>query len=780
MIRQFVRGLALLLVVAPAVPAQALEWDFGDNTIKLENLITVGGLWRMQNRDESLVGKPNVTPGLCLVRTAGGTPTGGPSINQDENSYGSGEVPAVCATSNTEAIDAFNAAPGSFSPNGDNGNLNFERGDIVHATAKVTSDLTLDLWGFNVFARGLYFFDNVYHDLEERHPDPTLTATSTKFSDAGKDAIGNGFEMLDYFVSRTFEIGDHNLAVKIGNQVINWGESAFLIPNSLNSINPPNQALLRLPGFDIKELFQPVGMGFLSFDLMEGVGVEAFYQYQWKPVVADPVGSFFSTSDTIGPGGRIAMLSFSRAAEDYGFPTDDPHYPAGYRGFYRAIDTCDIGNIEPGVQETPCVDSAGLLGSTSSRTIYRDKAEEEKRMPSDGGQYGVALKYFADWLNGGTEFGFYYANYHSRFPTVSAFAAQSTCVTDVASLVDPAGCGLLGDSLTGLLLTATPPALGRAAAREPLPVDTVRLVVEYPEDIHMAGFSFNTTVGDFALAGEYTFRDNLPIQVHTTDLIFAALQPAFPQQDVVAGVAGTPAQVTIPGRRSAVPDFLMTNYRHETVQPGQYIQGYERMKQGQVDITLLKTFGGDNWLRASQITTLLEMGHTHVFDFPEIDQLQFQGAGTDTHISSGADGSIGINPQDVRCTPVTTACTSSDTSANASAQTSRQNPHTQGDRNGFGTQDSYGYRFVALTRYDDALFGVNVEFLTGFFHDVEGVGPGIGQNFVQGRKQILGGVRFDYLSRYTGEIRYTVFTGGARRDPLRDRDNVLVWAGYQF
>ena len=73
-----------------------------------------------------------------------------------------------------------------------------------------------------------------------------------------------------------------------------------------------------------------------------------------------------------------------------------------------------------------------------------------------------------------------------------------------------------------------------------------------------------------------------------------------------------------------------------------------------------------------------------------------------------------------------------------------------------------------------------MELLNGFFHDVDGVGPGLGQNFVEGRKQILSGVRVDYLSRFIGELRYTWFTGGANRDQLRDRDNLFLFLGAQF
>ena len=231
----------------------------------------------------------------------------------------------------------------------------------------------------------------------------------------------------------------------------------------------------------------------------------------------------------------------------------------------------------------------------------------------------------------------------------------------------------------------------------------------------------------------------------------------------------------LPGRRSAVPDFVATNYRGEPPTAGSYVRGWEPMKIGQANLNILKTIGGDNPFGASQITLLLELGHTHIFDMPGLDELQFNGAGTDSHISSGADGSIGINPRDVRTNP-------NDPSTNAADgdPSVRQNPTAWYDVGGFGTADSYGYRLVTLLRYDSAFYGANIELLNTFFHDVEGVGPGLGQNFVEGRKQILSGIRVDYLSRFIGELRYTWFTGGGIRDPLRDRDNLQLSFGYQF
>lgn len=769
-LRRLAWGAAAAAMLGQSGSSFGFSFEIGEVPVRIDNLVTIGATWRMQKRDDTLIGKSSLTPGLCISRLSGAPDAGANPRNADGSNNGNIFSGNTCNPAEDDAsgqfADAnrfFVAAPGSFNPNGDNGNLNFDRHDLVQATGKLTSDINLELFGFNFFARALYFFDNVYNNFEETRPDTTFQPARVDYARAGRNQNGNDFQFLDYFVSRTFEIGDRQLAVKVGNQVLNWGESGFLALNSINSINAPNQVLLRFPGSDLKEVFQPQGMVKLDIDIFEGAGLELFYQYEWKPIIADPVGSFFSSSDTVGAGGTYAMLAFGKVPDD---PT----------GIYQPYQN-------PG-------DPAAILGSTSSRTAQRDLAIE--RAPSNGGQYGAALRYFFENLNNGTEVGVYYANYHSRVPSVSAYAADATClgrggtlVGGVGGLLDAVG-GLLGPlgQVTGLVgnvakvvaecevpLTNLTAALGvgnfSPAGREGLPLDSMRLFVEYPEDIHLFGASFNTTLGDVAWSGEYAFRSNLPIQIHTTDIVFAALQPAFPADDF-----SLEPIATLPARRTAVPDFI-SQYRGIEIQPGDYIRGYERMKIGQLGTTFLKTIGGDNLFNASQITLLLELGMTHVIDMPGLDQLQFNGAGTDTHISGGADGSLGINPIDVRIDP-------SDVTSNRGIESLRQNPVAHVDLRGFGTDLSYGYRLVTLTRYDNAFLGINLEFLNALFHDVKGTAPGLGQNFVEGRKQILSGIRWDYLSRYTGEIRYTWFTGGAHRDQNRDRDNLLVYVGYQF
>jgi hypothetical protein len=760
---------------AHAGSAAALEFQIGEDTLRVENLFTIGASWRMQDPDPSLIGKSTLfalqnggtRDGLCLERTSGTrdidpvpfTTFAAPGAND----YVAGQIGGVCSTSGDGDGDGPGGAgsantlyvqrPGSFSPNGDNGNLNFEKHDLVHAVAKLTTDFNYSWNDYNFFVRTVAFFDANYTDFTETHNDTTLQAGTSELPRQVERIVGIDYDILDYNIGHTFSLGERDIAVKVGGQVLNWGESSLLALNSLNTINPPDARRLAIPGLDLKEAFRPIGMVTVGTDLIESLSAEFFYTYDWKPIQIDPVGSYFSQSDTLGDGGHHAMLSFAKAPEDAGFVIQNPtpeelvRYPTGRRGFYRPLDTCS----GPG----SCADSLGLLGSTASRTVFRDHAEEKRREP-DGGDYGVSLKVFLEDFNNGTEVAFYHANYDSRLPVASAFAAQRTCISDAAGTYGATGtCGAA-------------PTLGASAATlEPIPVDTARLVIEYPEDIKLYGMSFNTTFGDFAVSGEYAFRENLPIQIDTVDLTYTALQPAFPEADVNL------VAVTIPGRRSAFPAFL-TGYRGfactsdaNCIQPGQYIAGFERFKVGQANLTVLRLIGGDNPIGASQMTVLVEMGMQQVFNMPSLYELQLEGTGSDTHISGGADGTAGIDPALV--------------AGNSVGNTLRQNPTANKDYLGYGTSESYGYRLLNLNRWESALFGqINLETLAIIRHDVKGTSPGIGTNFSEGRKQFNFGIRGDYLSTYVAEVRYTWYTGGGAHDGQRDRDNLFVTFGYQF
>jgi hypothetical protein len=159
--------------------------------------------------------------------------------------------------------------------------------------------------------------------------------------------------------------------------VINWGESTF-IQGGISAINPFDVSALRVPGAELREAFMPLGAVKLSLKPSSSTSLEGFYQYTWEQTYPDPVGSYFSTTDLAGAGASKVMLGFGSAPDTIAVGTPIPGNPVGVA--------------------VPRVDTVE---------------------PSDQGQYGAALRMLVDGL-GGTEFGLYFVNYHSRLPLIMA------------------------------------------------------------------------------------------------------------------------------------------------------------------------------------------------------------------------------------------------------------------------------------------------------------------------------------------------------------------------
>ena len=153
-------GIAGVMAIGPA---QAFEFEYGELYGSLKNRVSLGASWRLEQRDERLIDKNNLNPSLC----------------------GSGVDDAcISFNGNNELNQKLVDAPGShFALNKDDGNLNYDQGDIVAAVSKLTSELSMT-WGDFVFkAGGTAFFDTVNYDFDEYHPDTTYQPRRTKRDD---------------------------------------------------------------------------------------------------------------------------------------------------------------------------------------------------------------------------------------------------------------------------------------------------------------------------------------------------------------------------------------------------------------------------------------------------------------------------------------------------------------------------------------------------------------------------------------------------------------------
>lgn len=704
--------------------AQAFDWTWQDAEFSLKSTYSVGAALRLQDRNGRLIGKLN-TPGQA-------------DLCAEDN--------CISFTGDPEPNARLVRAGGAFSGiNQDDGNLNYDKYDIVAATNKINSVFTAEYGEFVGKLRGIGYFDPVNSDFEERHTDTRFQPARTRRPAAIERDFAKGFNLYDAYLQYNFSFGERNGLVSVGQQTVRWGESNLLAINSLSEINPPNAAALHMPGSEISEVFQPVPLVLLSTDLVENVSAELIYQLAWKPVQADPRGSFYADTDLAG-GGKYGYISLGQFGED----PDSRNKPAGV---------------------------LGLISSTAFTVALR---EQDAR---DQGQYGVRLNYLADWLNNGTEMGFYFLNYHSRYPYASIQAAQESCARTSTNAVDAyVACGGFNGTLPGI------PGL----QQEPLPIGSMQASLVYPEDIQMYGFSFNTNIGSWSLAGEYSFRPNVPLQVHITDVIFTGLQPAFPDNDIVSDPTGVNALInriadalnidpnavvnvvpglagdlvdltraTLPSADNGVPSYLKQYRGLGRIQGGQMIDGYERFAVGQLDLTAIRIWSA-NPFGADQVILLTEAGFTQIYNLPEHDELQIEGGGANrTHASPGAD------------------CTGEAPGTPVAQCTKHLNPTQQ--TSNFADDFAWGVRSLVRMEYNDVVFGWSFRPTFGFSWDVEGVAPYPIQNFVEQRMEALAGTEIQLTPDLTGRVLYQAYFGGRAGENTRaDRDNIALSLSYTF
>lgn len=271
--------------------------------------------------------------------------------------------------------------------NFDDGNLNYKKGDIVSAVLKGTHDLGLKYpGGWSALARFNWFVDTKSDD--------------TRRTDVASEASGE-VTLLDLWVAKTFSVGDQRGKVKLGNQVISWGEDIFII-GGVNQINAIDLQKFHVPGTQLKEIFIPAPMLSLSTGVTDNLGFEGYYQFGWNGFKFDPVGTFFSAADVLGKGRRVAYVPTS-IIEDFAGVGACAGLPNGRCG------------DDPGISDADAV-AAGIavpyLGTNEAK---------------DHGQYGVNFRYTADEID--TEFAFTYQRYHDKLPFLGFTGNAAGAVT---------------------------------------------------------------------------------------------------------------------------------------------------------------------------------------------------------------------------------------------------------------------------------------------------------------------------------------------------------------
>ncbi len=434
-INNSLRVAILLALTAPVV--QATDFYFGEDNeilLSINSQLSIGSSWRMTERNSRFYSSNNLADG----------------------------IPGTGLSSTT-----------------DDDTLNFGKHDAFSTIIKGNNDFQLEKDGFGAFVRVKYWYDMELKDGDRPHGNgPNGYAAGTPLSDDGfsDTAKFSGIQLLDAYVYGSFDIADMPLDVRLGRQVVSWGESTF-IQGGINAINPLDVSALRRPGAMLKEGLLPVGMLYTNIGATENLSIEAFYQYEWEKTQIDGCGTFFATVDYAADGCNFITVA-----------GDDTTAVAG--GLYSKRKT----DIEP----------------------------------DDAGQYGLAVRYYSEALND-TEFGFYFMNIHARLPIASVYRSEFTDygpnentppvdLVDItgpfipwAATADPATAGLLNAyGITDL-------------SKDNIDSLNANYTIEYPEDLKVYGLSFATNVSGIALSGEISYKPDTPTQINGNHAVGAAL-----------------------------------------------------------------------------------------------------------------------------------------------------------------------------------------------------------------------------------------------------------------
>ncbi|UTW06905.1 DUF1302 domain-containing protein [Pseudomonas benzenivorans] len=442
--------LAVSLASTLAAPAFGVTFNIGEIEGQFDSSLSVGASWSVRSADPDLIGSNN----------------GGDGLSQTT----------------------------------DDSRQNFKRGETFSKIFKGIHDLELKYGDTGVFVRGKYWYDFELKDESRLFKD--ISDSNRK-----EGAQASGAQLLDAFVYHNYDLADQPGSVRLGKQVVSWGESTF-IQNSINSINPVDASAFRRPGAEIKEGLIPVNMFYVSQSLTDNLSMEAFYQLEWDQTVVDNCGTFFAQPDIIADGcdNNLAVLS------------NNPAAGAGINGTLGLL-----GQSQFAIQQS------------SEGVVIPRRGDRDAR---DSGQFGTAFRYFSEQLD--TEFGAYFMNYHSRTPAFSATGASQAVYTIANSAP-----------------FTTSPAL--AQLRPLLVAGNSSYFLEYPEDIQLYGLSFSTTLPTgTAWSGEVSYRPNAPVLLNTTDILFAGVNPLGGLFGNASLIDGQPGQEVNGYRRKEITQFQTT------------------------------------------------------------------------------------------------------------------------------------------------------------------------------------------------------------------------------
>ena len=329
----------------------------------------------------------------------------------------------------------------------DDGNLNYQKGDLVSAPLQYTTDLELRYQRrYGVYGKARSWYDYAGENKDVHHGNvANRYQPDAKLDDGDYQEYNqfSGYEVLDMYAYGNWDIGDTLLTVRFGQQSINWGESLLYV--GINGFNPLNFSALGRAGVRQDEALVSVNRLYGNLITRNGISIEAFYALDWESSHFPPCGSLLGIDSILDPGCLQA--------------------------------TAATGIPDQQQLSQPALNSVFVIPLPDS-----DK-------PRSSGQFGVSTRYFVEELD--TEFGLYFANFHSTTPVIG----KQLCTTKTVIGTVEACTGLGG----------------------------LRLPLQYQENVQAFAISAASGVQNLSLSAELSYFHDLPVQRNLPELSWGAI-----------------------------------------------------------------------------------------------------------------------------------------------------------------------------------------------------------------------------------------------------------------
>lgn len=251
-------------------------------------------------------------------------------------------------------------------------------GDLVSQVYSVTGELSLNWKDYGLVSSVAAKYDTEIMDRRMSRGE----LFDHSWSQAARKYAGNPIDVLDAYVWGNFDVAGNPLDLRLGKQVVNWGEGLYFMGGVSTQV-PLNISKLVIPGSELKEAY--IGNNSILAQMAVGneSSISAYYQFEWNRAELPPQGTFF-----------------------------------GYDILYRGS--------ENGVRGGNNISQ--LLGAGDLGLPFR----LSDRTPKDSGQWGINFKTTVKDV----EYGIYYSRYHATLPLLYGGPGNT-----VSHLIFPDGMG---------------------------------------------------------------------------------------------------------------------------------------------------------------------------------------------------------------------------------------------------------------------------------------------------------------------------------------------------